>query len=239
MLKAVFFDLDGTLLPMNENEFINEYFRLMSNKMSNYGFEPNELKKNIWDGTKLMYMNDGTSTNKEVFWNYFKKIYGNSIINKKEEFDKFYVNEFKQLVNCCGSNPHAKEIVNFVNQNNLICVLSTNPIFPKEGTLTRMGFVGLIEQDFKFITAYENSNFTKPNPLYFKGLLEKFNLQPEEVILIGNNELEDAWCASQIGIDSYLVKDFLIPSDKLENKVPIISIEEVISIIEKEIINRK
>lgn len=33
MIKAIFFDLDGTLLPMDEKEFTNLYFELLANKM--------------------------------------------------------------------------------------------------------------------------------------------------------------------------------------------------------------
>lgn len=39
MLKAIFFDLDGTLLPMDENEFAKGYFGLLSNKMEKYGYD--------------------------------------------------------------------------------------------------------------------------------------------------------------------------------------------------------
>lgn len=234
MLKAIFFDLDGTLLPLDEEQFLKEYFRLISTKMINYGFEPNELIKNIWQGTKLMYANDGSKSNEEVFWNYFKKVYGEEIIDKKIEFDKFYTKEFKETINCTKPNPLAKDIVNFVNSNDLLCILSTNPIFPSVGTITRMSYIDLLESDFDFVTFYENFNFTKPNPMYFKKLLEKYSLKPEEVILIGNNELEDAWCANQVGIKAYLVKDYLITSDKLIEKAEIISMEEVIPVIKKE-----
>lgn len=235
MLKAVFFDLDGTLLPLNEDEFLKMYFKLMSGKMINYGFEPKALIDNIWNGTKLMYKNDGAKTNEEVFWDYFASVYGKDVLNMKDEFDKFYTNEFKQLIACCEENKLAKEIVDYVNDNNLLCVLSTNPIFPKVGTLTRMGFIGLEESDFEFVTAYENYNFTKPNPMYFKGLLDKYNLKPEEVILFGNNEYEDAWCANQVGIKTYMVGNYLITSDKLEKKVDVLKMEEVIPAILKEI----
>ena len=32
MLKAILFDLDGTLLPMNEEEFTKGYFKLLCKK---------------------------------------------------------------------------------------------------------------------------------------------------------------------------------------------------------------
>ena len=58
MYKAIFFDLDGTLLPLNEEEFTKGYFHFLCEKMSNYGYDKNELINLIWAGTKEMYKND-------------------------------------------------------------------------------------------------------------------------------------------------------------------------------------
>ena len=69
MLKAVFFDLDGTLLPMDEEKFTNLYFHLISEAVKDRGYEPQKLIDTIWQGTKLMYKNDGNQTNEEEFWN--------------------------------------------------------------------------------------------------------------------------------------------------------------------------
>lgn len=54
MLKAVIFDLDGTLLSMNEDEFTKGYFSLLCKKLSKFGYEPNELINVVWQGTKSM-----------------------------------------------------------------------------------------------------------------------------------------------------------------------------------------
>ena len=67
MIKAILFDLDGTLLPMNEDEFINKYFSLLTSKMVKYGYDKEKLAKSIWVGTKAMYENDGKNTNEEDF----------------------------------------------------------------------------------------------------------------------------------------------------------------------------
>ena len=75
MLKAVLFDLDGTLLPMEQEVFVKYYFGGLCKKLVPLGFDANELVKNIWAGTKAMITNNGSQTNEEVFWNYFKKIH--------------------------------------------------------------------------------------------------------------------------------------------------------------------
>ena len=239
MLKAVFSDLDGTLLPMDEEKFTKYYFKLLCERMVPYGFDPVKLVEVIWGGTKEMYQNDGQKTNEERFWDYFEQVYGNENLVHKNHIDEYYINEFKQTINACLPNLHARKIIDYCKEAVDYVVLSTNPIFPRVGTLTRMSFVGLKEEDFSLITTYENSRFSKPNPKYFFELLNHFNLKPEEVILFGNNTLEDATCAKMAGIKCYLVGDFIINHPRVSETFPTIKMEEVIDIIRKEIEDRK
>ncbi len=236
MLKAVFFDLDGTLLPMDENEFLKVYFHFISQKVKGLGYETEKLIDTIWAGTGLMYRNNGNATNEKVFWEHFLSVYGKERMKDKKYFDNFYLNEFKNTKEACRENELALDIVKFAKEKTGLVILSTNPIFPLEGIKTRIGFIGLKESDFDYITSYENSYHSKPNPLYFDDLLKKFNLKSDEVILFGNNDLEDYLCSKKVGIKCYLVGDNLILHDEISNneKIPHIKISEVIETIEKE-----
>ena len=229
MLKAVLFDLDGTLLPMNEETFIPKYLKLLSERMEPKGYNKEDFIKVLWSGTKKMYLNDGAKTNEDVFWEEFSSYFGKEALKDKCYIDEFYTNEFLQTKSECFSNPLAKLIVKFVKDNNLLCILSTNPLFPKVATISRMGFVGLDESDFDYISCYENSKFSKPNPLYFKEILEKFNLKPNEIILFGNNTYEDGECALKLGIKTYLIKGYIIYNPKSAHKFEEIDMDEIIS----------
>ena len=68
MLKYVLFDLDGTLLPMDQDVFVRAYFKELVKKIAPLGYEPEKLKNAVWTGMKYMVGNDGTQTNEEVFW---------------------------------------------------------------------------------------------------------------------------------------------------------------------------
>ena len=238
MIKAIFFDLDGTLLPMDEKEFTNLYFSLLCKKVVPLGYDPNSLINTIWTGTKLMYKNDGSKTNEKVFWEHFEKTNGKEKLKDKKVFDNFYKNEFYNTKIVCKENPLAKDIVNFCKEKVGKVILSTNPIFPKDGTIARMSFIGLKENDFDYVTAYENSSFCKPNPMYFKDLLNKFNLKPDEVILFGNSIQEDGECASSLGIKVYMVGNNIIPFQEAKNTYEYIKMEDIIPTIEKELLTK-
>ena len=75
-MKAVLFDLDGTLLPMDQEVFTKTYFHDICKKMISYGYEPESLSKGIWAGTAAMVCNNGEDTNENVFWQKFKEIFG-------------------------------------------------------------------------------------------------------------------------------------------------------------------
>ena len=50
-MKAVLFDLDGTLLPMDQDVFIKTYFTGLVKKLAPHGRQPDMLIRSIWAGT--------------------------------------------------------------------------------------------------------------------------------------------------------------------------------------------
>ena len=70
-ITTVLFDLDGTLLPMELEQFTNTYFGLLAKKAAPFGYDPKTLVAAVWKGTKAMVKNDGTETNDKRFWDTF------------------------------------------------------------------------------------------------------------------------------------------------------------------------
>ena len=234
MLKAVFFDLDGTLLPMDEKRFLEIYFSTMGRWMAECGKDAERFIGGGVAGTRAMYKNDGRLTNEEVFWRSFESVFGRATEDDREAMNRYYDEHFKLTLDACGQNPLSKEIIRFCREAGLMVVLATNPLFPRVATLTRMGYTDLAERDFDYITSFENSSFCKPNPAYFTELLEKFNLAPEEVIHFGNSTYDDGECALGAGIKCYIIEtEDLIESDKATHDFDRIKIDEVIETIKK------
>ena len=58
-MKAILFDLDGTLLPMNEDQFVKGYFgRLFKFLMPHVYDDKHKFVASVWYGTKAMRMNE-------------------------------------------------------------------------------------------------------------------------------------------------------------------------------------
>lgn len=101
-IKAVLFDPDGTLLPMDQDVFVKAYFSGIAAKLAPFGYEPKALIDTIWAGTVNMIKNDGHITNEEAFWNCFASIYGEKALTDVSLFEKFYEEDFDAVKNVCG-----------------------------------------------------------------------------------------------------------------------------------------
>lgn len=208
-IKAVLFDLDGTLLPMDQDEFVKTYFKLLAVKLAPRGYEPKQLIESLWLGVSDMVKNDGSKINEEAFWDRFAAIYGENTLNDKPVLEEFYGNEFHQAKAVCGTNPDAKGIVEGLRASGKKVVLATNPIFPAVATKSRMSWVGLSPEDFDYYTTYENSRFSKPNLKYYEGILKLIDCKPEECLMVGNDVSEDM-ITEKLGMKVFLLTDCLI-----------------------------
>ena len=93
-IKAVLFDLDGTLLPMDQDIFVKAYFKGLATKLAPLGYDPQLLIKGIYAGTQAMVENNGDATNEEVFWKVFCSICGADCRKDEPVFADFYEKEF-------------------------------------------------------------------------------------------------------------------------------------------------
>ena len=170
---TVLFDLDGTLLPMELEEFTNTYFALLAKKAAPFGYEPKPLVAAVWKGTKAMVKNDGSELNCSRFWEVFSQEMGRESLKLREPFDEFYAKEFHGAKTATWENPLAKKAVDGLKKRGFELMLATNSLFPAVGVNTRLSWVGLSLSDFSYVTTYENSSYCKPNPDYFGEILEK------------------------------------------------------------------
>ncbi len=212
MITTVFFDLDGTLLPMDQEKFVKSYLGRMAKKMAPHGYDPEMLVKSIWMGTGAMVKNDGSATNETVFWNVFDQLFGRDTRVDEPLFEEFYRNEFQAVKDDCGFDPRAAEAIRQIKALGLRTVLATNPLFPPIATQSRVRWAGLEPEDFEFITTYDNSCFCKPNPDYYREILGKLNLKAEECVMVGNDVNEDM-VARELGMKVFLLTDCILNKD--------------------------
>ena len=208
-VTTVLFDLDGTLLPMDQELFLKAYLGGLCKKLAPFGYDPKAVTDGIWKGTGAMVQNDGSRRNEEAFWEVFCGLLGEDCRKDEPIFEDFYRNEFQKVADVCGKNPAAKELIDRLKARNLRLVLATNPLFPAIATHSRARWAGLEPADFDLITTYENSRHCKPNPDYYRDILATLNLKPENCVMVGNDVQEDM-VAQTLGMKTFLLTDCLI-----------------------------
>ncbi len=208
-IKAVLFDLDGTLLPMDYDVFAKRYFGLLAARMAAMEYPQENIIDNVLKGTQKMMLNDGSLTNEEVFWDSFAKAYGDRVWEDKKEFDAFYAGEFDKAKDSCGYTPKAKQAVETAKAGGRLVVLATNPLFPAIATRKRMNWAGLAPEDFYLYTTYEDYSYSKPNVEYYLDICHRINCKPEECLMVGNDVNEDM-VAESIGMRVFLLTDCII-----------------------------
>lgn len=208
-ITTVLFDLDGTLLPMDQEQFIKAYFGGIAAHMAPYGFEGGRLLKTIWMSTGAMIQNATGKTNEEVFWAHMATVYGPDIRKEEPKFDEFYRVGFPKVRTSCGFTPMAAGIIDSCKEKGLRIALATNPFFPATATLQRTGWAGIDPAEFELITTYENSHACKPNPAYYYEVLEKLGVKAEECLMVGN-DVEEDMMARELGMQVFLLTPCMI-----------------------------
>ena len=212
-IKHILFDLDGTLLPMVQDEFVKFYMPLLAKSYTDAGvsIDPKKFIGAVWAGYEAMVKNDGSCTNREAFWSYIEPELPISTEESEKIALNFYADEFNQAICTTKPNPVSNQIIKRAKERGFETYLATNPVFPRCATMNRIRWAGLDAEDFKVITTYETCTYCKPNPEYFRGILEEFSLDPSECLMVGNDVAEDLSIRS-LGVKTYLV------TDTMENK---------------------
>ena len=234
MLKAVLFDLDGTLLPMDQNTFMKDYFGRLIRRLIPLGYTPEGFLAAMKAGIAAMVRNDGGRTNEEAYWDAYIAISGREILNHMDVFEKFYNEEFDDVASACGFHPKAAEVVHALQDKGIRVILATNPLFPKIATQKRIRWAGLEPEDFEFYTTFEDIGYCKPNPDYYKEVLRRANLDAADCLMVGNDVAEDMIAGAKVGLRGFLLTDCLINTPNADvNEYPHGSFDELGAYIEE------
>ncbi len=220
MLNTVLFDLDGTLLPLDQDVFIATYFKMLAGTMAKKGFDPKQVVEGVTYGTMAMLKNDGGAFNYERFWAAFSEFFGRDMSVYIDDFDVFYRTVFENVKSVTYPDARAAECVRRLKAKGYTVAVATSPVFPEIATRRRLAWAGLNWEDFEIVTTYDNCTFCKPNPDYYREVLAKIGKTAEECLMVGNDVDEDMSTA-QMGMEVFLLHPWVLnrknkPSEHFE-----------------------
>ncbi|WP_241963623.1 HAD family hydrolase [Gordonibacter sp. 28C] len=211
--RAVFFDLDGTLLPMEIEEFLGTYFKAIGHYVAEQGLDAQAFSAGFKAGIGAMAAHDDGRTNAEAYWEaFFEHVEGGEdawmpLLNE------FYDHDFGAIGKGVEANPACARAIETLAAKGYPLVLATMPMFPHRAVEWRLSWAGVDSARFSRLTSFENSTSVKPKLAYYAENLAACGLRGADVLMVGNNTVEDL-AACGLGVDAFLVTDHLLdPTD--------------------------
>ncbi len=203
MVKLILLDLDDTLLNTRIDQFLPHYFHALGQSLRNI-LPPREMIDLVLNATRHMMQDVSPDvTNAKAFNDYFFTRIANPRSQIEKRITEFYEAEFPKLKKHVKTIPVARDFVSYLFNRKYQVVVATNPLFPARAIEHRMEWAGISGFPYILITTYENSHYCKPNPAYYKEILDKCSVSSKEALMIGDDEKNDIIPAKQVGIQTY------------------------------------
>lgn len=204
MIKAILFDLDGTLTVMDQEEFMRNYIGLLAPRFSHL-ISPEKFGKNVMRSTETVIKEPKEGkTNLQNFFEDFTRSTGLTFNSLWPIFEEFYKIDFPALKCLVNANPEGKHAVESAIQQGYIVAIASNPIMPTLAIEERIRWAGLSPEQFILIPSIETFHFCKPHLGFYEEIARCLGLSPSECLMVGNHPLEDL-VARNIGMKTYLV----------------------------------
>lgn len=205
-IRAVLFDLDGTLLINDMESFGPHYFKVLLTKFRHLC--PGQLFASALQiATRAMWVNDGSGgTNAEVFWAEFLPRIGREPKELMPLFEEFYAHDFESLRKHTGRDPDAHPLVSLTFERGYQVAIATQPMFPMAANLARLRWAGVGAEEFHYdyVASYETMTACKPHRRFFAELLELLGRAPQECLMVGDS-LEADMPARRLGFKTFWV----------------------------------
>jgi HAD superfamily hydrolase (TIGR01509 family) len=204
MIRAILFDLDGTLLPLAFDPFFARYFeRVCRFYRGAIGVDPAPA---FQLAAAAMLKNEGPRSNAEVFWG---TVEGMVPGHDRAAFDRLYpdfiANEAAALGEGVVADPAARGVVEAWRAQGAKVALATNPVFPRLLLELRARWGGLDPERFDLVTCYDLMTACKPHRAYYRQVADRLAVAPGDCLMVGNDVAMDLEPAAAIGMRTWLV----------------------------------
>lgn len=208
-VRAVLFDLDGTLVEVDMQVFIPAYLRRLANRLTPYA-EPRRTLRTLHDAIVAMLGETrGACSLEELLRAMLAEELQLPWEGYQAALADFCRDELAELRPLVRPHPLGRALVEACLVRGWRVALATNPVFPRALIDARLEWGGLADLPFQPVTSYETSRQCKPHPGFFTDLLEDLGLSPHSCLMVGNDTLHDL-SAGRLGMPTCLLTTWRI-----------------------------
>ncbi|TKJ23269.1 MAG: hypothetical protein CEE43_03815 [Promethearchaeota archaeon Loki_b32] len=203
-IKAILFDLDGTLLDVNLDKFIPQYLNLLAQSVAHI-ITPKKFISKIMMASKAVEENNGTNTNDDIYTEICFPLEGYTREEIQPFIDKFYEQDFSALRQYTKKKPETRSVVQSVFDKGYDVVIATTPLLPATAIEQRLEWAGVADFPYRLITTIENSHATKSltHLLYYEQILGKIGYPAEACLMVGDEDKD--LVSKRLGIHTFLI----------------------------------
>jgi FMN phosphatase YigB (HAD superfamily) len=202
-IKAILFDLDGTLIEVEMDKFIPQYLKLLASNVTHLVRSSKFISK-LMIASEAVDKNDGSKTNEEVFEETFFPLIGYTREEINPYIDKFYEKDFPKLRQYTRQKPDARKVMETAFDKGYDIVIATTPLLPETAIRQRLEWAGVADFPYKLITSLENSRANKPSLLYYEFIIKSIDHSAEACLMVGDEDKD--MVAALLGIKTYFIK---------------------------------
>jgi len=208
-IQAVFFDLDGTLIDVDMDQFIPIYLQRLTQYMSDQVSSTRAVRA-LRHAVAAMFANtDADRTLESILHEVLESELAVSPLQYAECLEQFCRNDLEILRPLVTGHPLSTQLIKSSLAKNWKVVLATNPIFPRVVIDARLAWGDLDGDAFHHVTDYETAHFCKPSPGFFEDILDRLQIPAGRCLMVGNDTLHDL-SASQVGMQTCLLTPWRI-----------------------------
>ena len=209
MIKAVFLDLDNTLLHNPDRRFAAEYRALFDQHFRDalaVDDAASALRQAILStvGDRPDYQ-----TNHDLLLATLANRLARTRPQVAAALAAFYQGSYQELRALTEPIAGARQLAQCLLDQGLLVAIVTNPLYPEDAILQRIEWAGLADliPDFAFITHSECMHFAKPALAYYAETLARVGIEPDEALMVGDLVENDIAPAQALGIHTWQVDE--------------------------------
>ncbi|SEL08920.1 HAD family hydrolase [Nitrosovibrio tenuis] len=207
MIKGILFDLYGTLIDIETNEAMDEIYRAIAHYLTYHyvnlhRWEVRERYYEIMKQQKDARGEEYPEIDVEAIWNEFLMQEGIKSDPIRGQLSKVIAHIYRGVSrNRLQLYPNVKRVLNELQIRYRLALISDAQSCYAMPEIRAVG----LDNYFDPIIISSHFGFRKPDSRLFKKALERMELEPHEVIGIGNDMFRDIYAAKRLGIRSLFI----------------------------------
>ncbi|MCL2654691.1 MAG: HAD family hydrolase [Coriobacteriia bacterium] len=207
MIRAVFFDLDGTLIDYVSVARAISYFAEFSRFLgAELDLDEARGEQLINGAVGAMFDPHPGRSNQQAFDDYYATELGRQHDRARYQalFTRFFQDVFPTLQSNERPAAFNRHAVQSCRDRGLTVAIASQPIFCAAAIKARLAWAGLEDMNIPLASSSENAFTVKPELSYYQELASRLDLTPRQCLMVGNEDLNDM-SASQVGMTTFYV----------------------------------